>query len=368
MKEMQFTAVVLMTLLTLKLMLLPARVAAYPAINKSRWLITCGTALLAVHFLLQYIFELREKGITQPVMLNLILFIPCSYLFSLALILLQRQGRIRRVEKHLGWVIWGLSVAVLAVACVLDGKSLLSYSREKHVAEFTASFLYGLMLLYYFWRHMTYMKSMHTTLHNYYDWIMDAQLRWMYAAIIILVSIGLTVPLVIYGAGKWLAPFAIFFFACISYFVDCFCTYVIGAVPRKLQEADESEQQAHHEEEENVRPAIDTEAMNRVGRAVEKWLNGGGHLRPGMKMPNAAVEMGIPQYQLSSWLRYNNLKYTDWITNLRISEAKRILQAHPEWSNEAVAQHCGFAERCYFQTIFKKRTGLTPAEYIQTTH
>ena len=106
--------------------------------------------------------------------------------------------------------------------------------------------------------------------------------------------------------------------------------------------------------------------MDRVGRAVEKWLNGGGYLKAGMKMPNAAAEMGIPQYLLSSWLRYNNLKYSDWMTDLRISEAKRVLVEHSDWNNEAVAQHCGFTDRSYFQTIFKKKTGMTPAEFIQS--
>ncbi|MCR4810464.1 MAG: helix-turn-helix domain-containing protein [Prevotella sp.] len=56
------------------------------------------------------------------------------------------------------------------------------------------------------------------------------------------------------------------------------------------------------------------------------------------------------------------------MTDLRVSEAKRILKEHPDWSNETVAIHCGFNDRSYFQTIFKKSTGMTPAEFIQTTH
>ena len=363
---MRFTAIVLMTLLTLKLALLPAGLAVYPAINKSRWLMALGTALLAIHFLLQSVFDLRAMGVTQSVMLNLAMLIPCSYLFSTALILLQRQGRITLIEKHLGWVTWGVSMTMLVIACAIDGQPLLSDSREKHIAEATASFCYGLMLLYYFWRHLTYMNVMRTTLQNYYDWIMDSQLRWMQFTIIIMVSVGLTVPLIIFGVGKWLVPYGLFFFTSIFYFVDCFCSYVMSSIPKKLQEAEESRQQGQREEEKDISHRNDIETMDRVGRAVEKWLNGGGYLQAGMKMPNAAAEMGIPQYLLSSWLRYNNLKYSDWMTDLRISEAKRVLVEHSDWNNEAVAQHCGFTDRSYFQTIFKKKTGMTPAEFIQS--
>ena len=52
------------------------------------------------------------------------------------------------------------------------------------------------------------------------------------------------------------------------------------------------------------------------------------------------------------------------MTNLRIEEAKRVIREHPEWSNETVAQHCGFADRSYFQKKFKEKTGITPAEFI----
>ena len=367
MVHMQFTAVVLMTLLTLKLVLLPASVATYPAINKSRWLMAGGTALLGIQFLLQIILGLRAMGIVQPVMLNLVMFIPCSYFFSVAVILLQRQGRITKIEKYLGWVTWSVIMLLITTACVIDGKPLLSESHEKYVAVVAASIVYGLMLLYYFRRHLTYMKVMRTILHNYYDWVMDGQLRWMQFTIIVLVSVGLTVPLIIYGAGSWLTFYSLFFFASIFYFVDSFCSYVMSSLPRKLQEAEENDQQEKRNELNTGQQHLDPDTMDRVERAVEKWVGIGGHLKAGMKMPNAAAEMAIPQYQLSSWLRYKKLKYSDWMTDLRINEAKRVLVEHSDWSNEAVALHCGFSERSYFQTIFKKKTGMTPAEYIQTT-
>ena len=369
MKQMQFTAIVLMTLLTLKLSLLPARGTVYPAISKSRWLIAFGTAMLAIHFLLQMVLDLRAMGITQSVMLNLAMFIPCSYVCSVAMILLQRQGRITKIEKYVGLVTWCVSMLLLLIACAIDGKTLLSDSREKHVAEVVASACYSLMLLYYFWRHLIYMKAMRTTLQNYYDWIMeDSRLRWMQFTILALVSVGLTVPLAIFGAGKLLVPYGLFFFASIFYFVDSFCSYVQSSIPRKLQEAEESERSVRSEAMDNDKQKIDKDTMERIGRLVEQWLKGGGYLQNGLKMPNAAAEINIPQYLLSAWLRQKNMKYSEWITDLRISEAKRIFVEHPDWSNETVALHCGFTDRSYFQTIFKKRTGMTPAEYIQTTH
>ena len=55
--------------------------------------------------------------------------------------------------------------------------------------------------------------------------------------------------------------------------------------------------------------------------------------------------------------------FTRWMTTLRIEEAKRVLLEHPDWTNEAVADHCGFS-RAYFQKIFKQETGMAPSAFI----
>jgi len=39
--------------------------------------------------------------------------------------------------------------------------------------------------------------------------------------------------------------------------------------------------------------------------------------------------------------------------------------AHPEWSNDVIAERCGFGSRSYFQTVFRKYTGMTPTGYLE---
>ena len=152
------------------------------------------------------------------------------------------------------------------------------------------------------------------------------------------------------------------FLASIFYLVDSFCLYAVSAAPARVMEAEQNEE----EETENEEKAAPAEAMQRVERAVKQWMASGGHLKSGLKLPNAAEEMQIPRYLLSVWLRQTGRHYNEWLAELRIDEAKRTLREHPEWSNEAVAMHCGFNDRCYFQKVFKEMTGMTPAQYIIT--
>jgi NAD-dependent dihydropyrimidine dehydrogenase PreA subunit len=51
--------------------------------------------------------------------------------------------------------------------------------------------------------------------------------------------------------------------------------------------------------------------------------------------------------------------------HLRIEEAKQLLAEHPDWSNDNIALACGFSSRSYFQNVFRKQTGMTPAQFAK---
>lgn len=363
MECIQFTAIVLMTLLTLKLLLLPGRVAVNPIVNKARWLMVGSTVLLGVQFLLQLTLGLRSLGVTQAVMLNLVFFIPCSWLMSLAILYLQRQGRVTMLDKFLGVIIWAVVLAILGTAAAIDGEPLLSGTKEIFHAEIIASCLFACMQGHYAYRHTTNLKAMSNALHNYFDRNHDSILRWMQVSVGILIVLTLMVPALIFVHNKLLAVFCVLFFGGIFYLVDSFCSYVMSSAPAKVREAEQSEELTITAEQENEFADTEQDSMQRVTFLVEQWLQKGRYLKTEVKLPAAARGIGIPQYLLSAWLRHNNMKYSEWMTYLRVEEAKRILTKHPEWSNETIAQHCGFNDRSYFHKKFKEVTGISPSDY-----
>ena len=104
----------------------------------------------------------------------------------------------------------------------------------------------------------------------------------------------------------------------------------------------------------------------RVEKAVSQWLEAGGYLRNGITVQQAADEMHVPRYQLTAWLKTTeHEQFSHWLTQLRIEEAKRQMLTHPEWSNDTIAEHCGFGSRSYFQTVFRKQTGMTPVQFME---
>ena len=373
---MQFTAVVLMLLLTVKLLFLRERRIKSRQARQARRLMTTGTALLALHFAIQLKTGLRVMGITQSVMLNLAMLIPASHLFARAILLLQRRGQLSLADRWTGPAVWTVTMAMLAVAALTDGKPLLSDTLELRLAERTGAVLYMLMQGYYTWRHSVSLVAMHRALHDYYDRDTDGMLRWMQYSIVGLMLLALMVPVAIFssGSGMLTVAFAVYFL--MFYLVDSFCFYLTSPAPERMQAAEQNAAEME-EELENLNNGKQTDAgtadaavlspevMSEVEQAVEAWKARGGYCQTGLLQPIAAQAIGISRYRLTTWLHQQGLKYTEWIAQLRVEEAKRTIVAHPDWSNDAVAQHCGFTDRTVLQRTFKRIEGITPQKYLE---
>lgn len=376
---MQFTAVVLMMLLTAKLLFLRQWRIMSRYTRQARWLMSGGTMLLALHFVLQLAMGLRLMGVTQSVMLNLAMLIPASYFFSRAVLLLQQRGELSLSDRWTGPAVWTVTMAMLAVAAATDGQPLLSDTPELRMAEKAGAVLYMLMQGYYTWRHMASLVAMRHALDDYYDRDTDGMLRWMQLSIVGLMLLALMVPVAIFGTGAWLliVAFAIYFF--LFYLVDSFCFYLVSPAPERMEAAEQNatevkeeacrEQAAmskHKGSEEGADAALlSPEVTHEVEQAVEAWIARGGYLKSGLLQPQAAQDIGISRYRLTAWLHQRGLKYTEWMALLRIEEAKRIIREHRDWTNEAIADACGFNDRSVFQKKFKQKTGLTPAEWAE---
>ena len=376
---MQFTAVVLMLLLTVKLLFLRGRHIKSRQARQARRLMTGGTMLLALHFALQLTMGLRLMGVTQSVMLNLAMLIPASYLFARGVLLLQRRGRLTRLDRWAGPVVWAVVMALIAVAALTDGQPLLSDTLELRMAEKAGAVLYMLMQGYYTWRPTASRVAMSHALSDYYDRDTDGMLRWMQYSIIGLMLLALMVPMAIFGTGTWMLiiAFAIYFF--LFYLVDSFCFYLVSPAPERVQAAEQNATEVKEEacreqaamsshkgiEEGTDAALLSPEVTHEVEQAVAAWLARGGYRQAGLLQPQAAQDIGISRYRLTAWLHQRGVKYTEWMAQLRVEEAKRTIAAHPDWGNDAVAQHCGFADRTVLQRTFKKIEGITPQKYME---
>ena len=360
MREMQFTALVMMTVYALILiLLLPRRVKRDRVANRSRWLMAGGLGLLAMQFLVQYIFGFRLMGVTQAVMVNLAFFIPVTALISLSVLNLQRQGRLSTLEKWIAIPLWLAAMAVM-LAAVMQGPPYNSHWMLW--SEVGASLVYGVLQLYYSWLHIKELKRMETVLDDYYDRDEEGLLQWMRWSTVLLAVLVLFVPVFIFTSGILLIVYALVFIFGFSAMWFCFSRYLMSGDASRVQEAEGSE-------ENRVKGAVSaaaqltSEEKAYVNQIVERWLSHDGHLRKGLTKPMVVSETGLSDEQLTGWYHANGHdSFKQWINALRVEKAKVLLKENPTWSNESVADQCGIS-RSRFHSIFKDAVGLSPTEY-----
>ena len=87
---------------------------------------------------------------------------------------------------------------------------------------------------------------------------------------------------------------------------------------------------------------------------------------PNLMLQDVAREVGISQSHFSTvFAQETGITFTQYLTGLRMSKAKELLEATPMRSSE-VAFQVGYNDAHYFSYLFKKHTGMTPSEYRRT--
>ena len=324
--------------------------------NLSRWLMVVGIGMIALQFLLQYTLHFRQMGVTQGVAVNLMFFMLSSWLVSLAILNLQRRGHIKPRERFFGLGCWAVAMCILGCGSLFDGCPLLSDTPSMRTAEYAAAIVFALMQVYHTWLHWYEFTNIKRALNKYYDGEeKKVLLGWMEKSVYMLCGISVLIPFIIFLSGPLLFFYSMFLIGFIYYSVSRFINYGAENALKRVELAEDNQKQTG---------GVDERAQLTQQR-IEQWTAGEHYCRPRLSIQEVADEIGIERERLTIWLNSHHTDYATWLNQLRIDKAKLLLVEHPEWSNEAIAQACGFNDRSYFQRKFKELTHMTPSRYLE---
>jgi AraC-like DNA-binding protein len=364
-----------MSMAMILMTMLPAEVKDDRVANRSRWWMAGALLLLTVQFLLQYLLGLRQEGVVQAVMLNLICFVPCSMLLSMSVLNLQLQGR----PLHRDWAVGGA-----VTLCISGGFAILALLQQSQAVsldtgsllriEVAGSIVYAALQLYYGLRIGRQLRQMEQALDDYYAQEQPGLLRWMKVSIGGLLALALTVPAFIFLQGLPLALYGVFFVVAIVYLWFSMVRYIISEESRRMKEATGSEQTEQGEEQarsdEAPAPAADGSAeaaRSLVEDKVAQWTEHKGYLKQGLTKKQVAEAMQLSDNQLGEWIRAQGYKsFRQWMNTLCIEEATRQLSTHGDFNIGSIADLCGIS-RSHFHRLFRQYTGTTPAQYQKLT-
>lgn len=107
-----------------------------------------------------------------------------------------------------------------------------------------------------------------------------------------------------------------------------------------------------------IRPQPHTDAIVKM---CESWL--AQHFREPAAVARAVTEAAIPERTLKRRFKAaTGLSLIDYVQNLRIEEAKRLLETGDRAVDE-ISYDVGYDDASFFRRLFRRRTGVAPAQY-----
>lgn len=104
-----------------------------------------------------------------------------------------------------------------------------------------------------------------------------------------------------------------------------------------------------------------TGPMRRVYEA-EQWIRG--HFGEDFELDMLAEQFGFSVASFRRWWsRRFELSPWQYVLNLRLKEAQRLLLTDRHAAIGRIARRVGFSDQRYFATIFRKHTGMSPTSY-----
>ncbi|MDR1644777.1 MAG: helix-turn-helix domain-containing protein [Tannerellaceae bacterium] len=196
-------------------------------------------------------------------------------------------------------------------------------------------------------------------MHNFFADEQERHLHWVvfsFCAALVIGVLALLSALFMSHTGALL--FSIVLAAFYAYFAVRFLRY--GYSFRVIEPAMEDVEPAPCEDADAVYPA----AFASIETKITQWVANEGFTQQGITLDKLAAELYTNRSYLSCYInKYHKQTFREWINELRIEEAQKLLRQHPEMSIHEIALHTGFANKSNFGRQFLKQTDLTPGKW-----
>ena len=106
------------------------------------------------------------------------------------------------------------------------------------------------------------------------------------------------------------------------------------------------------------------EKLKEIETKVSEWKRHKHYHRHGLKKCEVAEELGISASDLSNYVNtVEGMNFSAWLNSLRVEDAKKLMQTHPELSIYDIGYKVGHPIPDTFKKAFITITGQTPDEW-----
>lgn len=339
----------------------------------SRWMMFAALLFMAVHFFLQMYFGFRATDEDVGAVINVLVYLPCFTLFSMAIYNIEATHTKRRKMNLICAAVYAAMLAAFAVGYSFSGSLNIGAWLYVMLALFFGNIVYCIYMI------IIEMNKRKKLLETMTATDMLPFIRYARASIAMLSLIAISMPFAIlstkslYIIGPVGLLVLLFFIVNFVAFGNCYVpTEELLDRERGNGETDDDDEPTTAEncasqsaadcEQSAQRLSAERSAFIQV--ALDKWCADMGYKDSSVNMLTLSHSLDINKNELTQFFsQCQNTTFRIWLSEIRFNAAKRMMMENPDYSNDIISAECGFSSRSYLYRIFKEKEGCTPVEW-----
>lgn len=339
----------------------------------SRWMIFAALLFMAVHFFLQMYFGFRATDEDVGAVINVLVYLPCFTLFSMAIYNIEATHTKRRKMNLICAAVYAAMLAAFAVGYSFSGSLNIGAWLYVMLALFFGNIVYCIYMI------IIEMNKRKKLLETMTATDMLPFIRYARASIAMLSLIAISMPFAIlstkslYIIGPVGLLVLLFFIVNFVAFSNCYVpTEELLDRERGNGETDDDDEPTTAEncasqsaaDCEQSAQRLSAERSAFIQAALDKWCADIGYKDSSVNMLTLSHSLDINKNELSQFFsQCQNTTFRIWLSEIRFNAAKKMMKEFPDYNNDIISAECGFSSRSYLYRIFKEKEGCTPVEW-----
>ena len=339
----------------------------------SRWMIFAALLFMAVHFFLQMYFGFRATDEDVGAVINVLVYLPCFTLFSMAIYNIEATHTKRRKMNLICAAVYAAMLAAFAVGYSFSGSLNIGAWLYVMLALFFGNIVYCIYMI------IIEMNKRKKLLETMTATDMLPFIRYAHASIAMLSLIAISMPFAIlstkslYIIGPVGLLVLLFFIVNFVAFGNCYVpTEELLDRERGNGETDDDDEPTTAEncasqsaaDCEQSAQRLSAERSAFIQAALDKWCADIGYKDSSVNMLTLSHSLDINKKELSQFFsQCQNTTFRIWLSEIRFNAAKKMMKEFPDYNNDIISAECGFSSRSYLYRIFKEKEGCTPVEW-----
>lgn len=339
----------------------------------SRWMIFAALLFMAVHFFLQMYFGFRATDEDVGAVINVLVYLPCFTLFSMAIYNIEATHTKRRKMNLICAAVYAAMLAAFAAGYSFSGSLNIGAWLYVMLALFFGNIVYCIYMI------IIEMNKRKKLLETMTATDMLPFIRYARASIAMLSLIAISMPFAIlstkslYIIGPVGLLVLLFFIVNFVAFGNCYVpTEELLDRERGNGETDADDEPTTAEncasqsaaDCEQSAQRLSAERSAFIQAALDKWCADIGYKDSSVNMLTLSHSLDINKNELSQFFsQCQNTTFRIWLSEIRFNAAKKMMKEFPDYNNDIISAECGFSSRSYLYRIFKEKEGCTPVEW-----